>query len=314
MTNQDPQKDVNLYQFILRTRDELRSDFQSFINKSIVDSVRDDLLSTEGLDDLIKSAVDKAISDQGSVIEEMRSLSKANHNNKKENGELKLEVQRLRKEVSEFKHEYEICKAGLTHNQKLSGSTVNSLAAVIQDFSDVFAQFYRYLRTKDPAIKDFNAFFERFNDAVNKKIEHEKQTTKKESPKKEPIVVWQREIENQGEIKVYYSNDFKRKAYRDMIEGFAISQRQLAALLEIPASSLKRKIGRIQDYIAEMHPDKPIHVRVRLTDYDGEGKDKVVYMPIDHIRCINFNISMAKNGPWASKIRKAVLDGTAILK
>jgi hypothetical protein len=133
------------------------------------------------------------------------------------------------------------------------------------------------------------------------------------STEEKPIRVKRSLIENQGEYIFDDPEKNKSHEFHEYVKAHGISTRDIAQILGVPQNTLNHIKGRIQDYIKEKHPDKPIYVKVKLIGYGKKGDDIVKFFP-QNIAWTLLGISEETTEPWEPKIRRAVLSGSAIIE
>jgi len=133
------------------------------------------------------------------------------------------------------------------------------------------------------------------------------------STEEKPIRVKRSLIENQGEYIFDDPKKNKSAAFRHSVETLGMTKKGLARLLGMKSPNEPDSIkGRIQDYIAEKHPDVEVYVKVRIIGYDN-GKDVVLFFLRKYAQSL-LSIWEKQTEPWSPKIRQAILNGTAILE
>lgn len=277
MTNDEIKQQLNMLSTAYcELGSRIDRDLIKVVQKELPDKIKIEILNSVGLEALVEKAIEKS-----QVVLEMQKLSKINHDLKKAKGELESEIKSLKRQINELKYENEKQHIEL---------------------------YERANRTSQLVLAQGQGF-----ELLTKIAKSKNQGDEKPEKPTEPIYVRKTEIENQGELIYNRPSDFKRKAFRESISRFGISKRKLTELLGVSVNTPDRIKGRIQDYIAEKHPDKPIYVKIRLVKYGNNHEDVVLYFPHERVFGL-FGIPSKVTEPWETEVRQAILGGTAILK
>jgi hypothetical protein len=184
---------------------------------------------------------------------------------------------------------------------------------VLNNIQAQVLELFKYLYSKDSEFTMFSDTMSAIDKALQQAIaaNRESEINPVMTVNNEIVTVYRQDIENQGEITIFMK-DFKRKAYRDMLENYGISRNSLARLLDVSPNTPDRIKGRIQDYMAEKHPSIPVHVKIRLSRYGIKGDDVTMFFPLEETRKSNLRFFLPeKLNPWEPRIRQAILKGTA---
>jgi hypothetical protein len=249
---------------------KVENDLLKLIKGELSETIQIEILSS-GINTLVEKAIENS-----PTFQDMKALSKANHDLKKENGELKTDIKKLHDRLLDLDRKVERNELDLIENK------------LIKVWEAIGGQRILVLKILEkmgwiPAPKN--------------------------SPEK-PVIVSRKILEEQKCFVFNNPKEYDKKAWRASVDQ-GLSKRAIANLLGMKSVNDPDRIkGRIQDYIAENHPDKDIYVRVKIIGYDN-GKDVVRFYKPEPAQGL-FNIPIEKIQPWEPHIRQAIENKTAI--
>lgn len=318
----------NLYPVLSNRVDNALS---NIANDQLPEKIKLEILESAGLDKLFREYIDSS-----PTALEMKALSKANHQLKQNNkigqrndqiiqqsntfekfgvnhklDELEEVVYNQGREIDSLKKELK--DSIIRQSQKnahldiAQARTVGTIGCVLTYLKSIGLTDELLMEIAKKGIQDLESIgLQKKQELVVPPVPEKKVSSDKK------ISVYRKDIENQGEYVIDRPHDFKRSAFRNSVKLYGISKRALADLLGVSVNKPDQIKGRIQDWIKEDFPNKPIYIKVRLVKYGEKGEDKVLFFPPSE--SFGFLQIEPKNWqPWRSDVRQAVLNGTATI-